>query len=125
MQYTNRLEFLAATLACLALVTACKQAGKASLSTGSGAGANASAALSWQAPSQNTDGSTLTNISGYYIHVGTDPNALGTVIDVTEASATSYLVNNLSSGTWYFGISAYNTAGVEGALSNIGSKTVA
>jgi hypothetical protein len=87
-------------------------------------GANASAQLSWQAPSQNTDGSALTNISGYHIHVGTDPSALGTIIDVTDASAISYTVNNLTSGTWYFGISAYNTAGVDGEISNIGSKTV-
>ena len=126
MQYMKRLTLLAATLAALALVTACKHAGTASSSSGvvASANSNASAELSWQAPTQNTDGSTLTNISGYHIHVGTDPNALGTIIDVTNASATSYIVNNLLPGTWYFGVSAYSTAGVEGDLSNIGSKTV-
>ena len=126
MQYMKRLTLLAATLAALALVTACKHAGTASSSSGvvASANSNASAELSWQAPTQNTDGSTLTNISGYHIHVGTDPNALGTIIDVTNASATSYIVNNLLPGTWYFGVSAYSTAGVEGDLSNIGSKIV-
>ncbi len=126
MQYMNRLTLVAATLASLALVTACRDAGTANSPSGviASANSNASAELSWQAPTQNTDGSTLTNISGYHIHVGTDPNALGTIIDVTDASATAYIVNNLLPGTWYFGVSAYSTAGVEGDLSNIGSKTV-
>ncbi len=126
MQSMNCLKYLAAMFLCVALVTACKVPGTAGASstTGASATANASAELSWQAPSQNTDGSPLTNISGYHIHVGTDPSALGTIIDVTDSSATSYVVNNLLPGTWYFGISAYNTAGVEGELSNIGSKTV-
>ena len=98
MQSMNRLKHLAAMFLCVALVTACKITGTAPLASVSSARApgNASAELSWQAPSQNTDGSPLTNISGYHIHVGTDPSALGTIIDATDASAASYTVNNLT-----------------------------
>ena len=89
------------------------------------AAANNSARLSWLAPAQNTDGTALTDISGYHIYVGTDPDSLGTILDVADATATSYTVSKLSPGTWYFAISAYNSAGADGELSNIGSKTIA
>jgi hypothetical protein len=35
-----------------------------------------------------------------------------------------YVVENLSSGTWYFAVVAVNAAGVSSPLSNTASKTV-
>ena len=90
-----------------------------------GGSAASSAALSWLAPTQNTDGTPLTDISGYHVYLGTDPNNLTATADLTDASATSYTVTNLSPGKWYFAISAYNAEGTDGDLSNIGSKTIA
>jgi hypothetical protein len=37
---------------------------------------------------------------------------------------TNYLVTNLSSGTWYFGITAYASDGTESSLSNVGRTTI-
>src|SRR5690606_15761687 len=34
------------------------------------------ATLSWVAPTQNTDGTTLTNLAGYRIHYGSSPSVL-------------------------------------------------
>ena len=37
---------------------------------------------------------------------------------------TAYVVTNLSSGTWYFGVTAYTSGGTEGDMSNVGIKTI-
>jgi hypothetical protein len=85
---------------------------------------NGSAALTWTPVSQNTNGSVLTDLAGYRVHYGTSPNGMGTVVVLANPSLTNYLVTNLSSGTWYFGITAYTTTGIESSLSNVGQKTV-
>lgn len=58
------------------------------------------------------------------MHYGTSANAMNAVVVLANPSLTNYLVTNLSSGIWYFGITAYSRAGVESALSNVGHKTV-
>jgi len=45
-------------------------------------------------------------------------------VQITNSSVTAYVVTNLSSRTWYFGVSAYPTSGTEGVLSNVGSKKI-
>lgn len=89
--------------------------------TGSSSG---SAALKWTPVTRNTNGSALTDLAGYHVHYGTSPNAMNTVVILASPTMTSYVVGNLSSGTWYFGIAAYTTTGVESAMSNVGSKTI-
>ena len=86
--------------------------------------ASSSAALSWSAPTENTDGTPLTNLAGYHIRYGTSAGDLSQTIDVAEAAATGYVVSGLASGTYYFSVSAYNTSGLEGPASTIGSKTL-
>lgn len=88
-----------------------------------GAALVGSITLSWTPPTQNTDGSALTNLAGYRILYGTSPSALVQIIDI-KASASIFVVENLTAGTWYFAIRAYNTAGVESANSNIASKNL-
>ena len=85
---------------------------------------NGSAALTWTPVTRNTNGSTLTDLAGYRVHYGTSANAMNAVVVLANPSLTNYLVTNLSSGIWYFGITAYSRAGVESALSNVGHKTV-
>jgi hypothetical protein len=82
------------------------------------------ATLNWSMPTQNTDGSPLTNLAGYRIYHGTSATALNDVSTVTDTGATSYQYTALASGTHYFAISAYNSAGAESALSSVGSKTI-
>ena len=81
------------------------------------------ATLSWSAPTQNTDGSALTDLAGYRVYHGTNASALS---DVRQVPATSvgYVFGQLAAGTHYFAVTAYNAAGVESALSAVGSKVV-
>jgi hypothetical protein len=81
------------------------------------------ATLSWTAPTQNTDGTQLTNLSGYKVYHGTSSAAL-TDVRTVAANSSSYQFAALTSGTHYFAISAYNSDGAESSLSVVGSKTV-
>ena len=46
------------------------------------------------------------------------------VTELPDPSLTSYVVANLPSGTWYFTVAAYTTSGTQGAISNVGTKTI-
>ena len=82
------------------------------------------ATLSWTPPTQNTDGSALTNLAGYRIHYGTSPTALVQTVQIASAGASGYVISDLSPGTWYFAVRAYSSAGSESANTNDGSKVV-
>lgn len=86
--------------------------------------ATGSATLDWSPPTENIDGSPLTNLAGYSVHYGTSEASLSQTIDVADASATTYVVSGLTPGTYYFAVSAYNSLGLEGAWSNLASKTL-
>lgn len=81
------------------------------------------AALSWLPPTENTDGSQLTNLSGYRIYYGTSAAALNQSIEVNNAGLSNYVVQNLSPATWYFAVKAV-ASGVESNLSNVATKTI-
>ena len=81
-----------------------------SSSTASSASAD-SVTLSWSAPTENTNGSALTNLSGYVIYYGTSPSAMTQTIDINTVGMLTYVVDNLSAGSWYFQIVAVNAAG--------------
>jgi hypothetical protein len=80
--------------------------------------------LSWAAPDENTDGSALTNLAGYRIYYGTSADALDQIIDIPSVGITTYVVDDLVAGTYYFSIRAYNAVGAESALSNIVSDII-
>jgi hypothetical protein len=86
--------------------------------------ASGSATLDWTSVTQNMNGTTLTNLAGYYIHYGTSASSLNQVIQVTNPTVTTYVVTNLAAGTWYFEVDAYTSSGTAGELSNVGAKTV-
>jgi len=77
------------------------------------------ATLSWTAPVLNTNGTTATDLAGYHIYYGSKSTALNQVIAVDGAGAVNYTINNLSPGTWYFAIAAYNAEKVESSLSAV------
>jgi hypothetical protein len=85
---------------------------------------NGGAELSWTPPTQNTDGSTLSNLAGYRIAYGTSPSALTQTVQVANAGITRYTMDNLSPGTYYFAVRAYTANGTESNNSNVWSKTV-
>lgn len=82
------------------------------------------ATLSWTPPTQNSDGSALTNLAGYRIYYGTSASSLTQVVQVANAGMTTYMLENLSPATYYFALKAYNSAGAESVQSNVVSKTV-
>lgn len=86
--------------------------------------ATGTAQLRWTPPTQNTDGTPLTDLAGYRIHYGTSSTALTQTVQIASPGATSYTIGNLASGTHHFAVRAYVSSGAESALSSIASKTV-
>ena len=84
---------------------------------------NGAASLTWTPPTQNTDGSTLTNLAGYRIVYGTSAAQLTQTIQVANAGMSSYVVDNLAPGTYYFAVRAYTSSGAESADSNVVAKS--
>jgi Fibronectin type III domain len=85
---------------------------------------NAVAELQWIPPTDNTDGSVLTDLAGYKIYYGTSAIALTQTVTITNPGLTVYTVGNLSPGTWYFVMTSHSTAGVESVLSGVLSATL-
>jgi hypothetical protein len=75
-------------------------------------------------PTQNTNGSTITNLAGYTIEYGTNKSNLTSSVKLANPGLTSYVIENLAAGTYYFGVTAYNSAGGTSAVSSIVSKTI-
>ncbi len=85
-----------------------------------------SAELTWTPPTENSDGSTLTDLSGYVVYWGTITGNYSNSVILENAGLTSYVIENLAPGqTYYFAMTAYNEGGVESGYSNEASKTVA
>jgi fibronectin type III domain protein len=79
--------------------------------------------LSWEAPTQNADGTPLLDLRGYRIYYGTTPQLLNTV-NVDNPGLTTYVIDNLTAGTYYFAVASYNRAGVDSLLTPEISTTV-
>jgi len=82
------------------------------------------ATISWLPPTQNTDGSTLTNLSGYKVFYGTDPTSLSQSVQIPNPGLTICVIESLSQGTWYFAVKAFSANGTESDASNVASKTI-
>ncbi len=82
------------------------------------------ATVSWSPPTLNTDGTTLTGLAGYRINYGTSSGNLTRSVEVSNPGLTTYQIDNLSAGTWYFVVKAYTSAGTESVASNMASKTI-
>ena len=73
--------------------------------------------LSWDAPTDNTDGSFLSNLSGYKIYYGGASGDYSSTIKVANPGLTTYVVERLSPGKYYFAVTAYNSLGEESDFS--------
>ncbi len=81
-------------------------------------GQTGSATLSWTAPTARTDGSPLTNLTGYKIVYGRMSGIYDYQIDINNPGVLTYVVENLVSGDWYFALTAYDSEGIESDRSN-------
>jgi hypothetical protein len=82
-----------------------------------------SVSLAWQAPTENSDGSPLTDLKGYKIHYGTKSLTYSAAISVDNPTLTRYMVSSLPAGKYYFAVAAYNSHGLESTLSEEVSAT--
>ncbi|MFQ6005670.1 MAG: putative Ig domain-containing protein [Woeseia sp.] len=85
--------------------------------------ATGTATLLWTAPTQRTDNTPLTNLAGFNIYYGQTSGNYANLIAVTNPGITTYVVDNLSAGTWYFVVTAFDANGLESNPSNEGSKS--
>lgn len=83
-----------------------------------------SVTLTWTPPTQRTDGSVLSNLAGYKIHYGTSSTNFDKTITVSNPGLSSYVIDSLTAGTYYFVVTAYDSQGVESPSSNSASKTL-
>lgn len=82
------------------------------------------ASLLCDAPTQNTDGTPLTDLSHYEFHYGCDQSGLyDSVVTGGVAACDGFVIDNLPDvGTCYFAAKAVNLSGTASAFSNEASK---
>jgi len=82
-----------------------------------------SVTLSWQAPTENVDGSPLTDLSGYRIYYGESSRDYPGMVEVTDPATTSQTLD-LESGTYFIAMTALDADDNESGYSNEVTKTV-
>jgi len=82
--------------------------------------------LNWAAPTENSDGSALTDLSGYkiYYRKNSDSGPYDQEIQIDNPSVTTYVVEQLSPATYYFAATAFNSSGAESSFSGEVTRTV-
>jgi hypothetical protein len=84
----------------------------------------ASVTLSWVPPTENTDGTPLTNLKGYEIHYGNASGAYSTTIPIDNPGITRYVIDGLGAGTYFFAVTAQTMTGAESDFSAEVSTTI-
>ena len=85
---------------------------------------NLSTTLSWTAPTQNEDGSALEDLAGYKIYWGTTSGVYTNSATIDTIGTTTYVVENLSPGTYEFVATAYNASGAASRYSSPATKVL-
>lgn len=81
--------------------------------------------LNWSKPTQNTDSSALTDLSGFKIYYGESQDNLSAHIVIEDPTAYAKVIENLTANTTYFfAMTAFNSKGVESDLSAVVSKLI-
>jgi hypothetical protein len=85
---------------------------------------DSSVELSWQAPTQNEDGSPLTDLAGYKLYWGTTPGEYPSSVTIDNPGVLTYVLDNLVPNTYYFVATAFNSEGTESAPSEMATVTL-
>jgi hypothetical protein len=80
--------------------------------------------LTWTPATNNTDGSTLTDLAAYKIYYGLSEGDYPNEIRIDNPGISSYVVENLSPNGYYFVSTSINSSEVESDFSNVAFKTV-
>ncbi|MEM7277133.1 MAG: putative Ig domain-containing protein [Pseudomonadota bacterium] len=81
------------------------------------------ALVQWQAPTTNSDGSALTDLSGFKVYALAESSRSVTIIDVDSPGVAEFRVEGLGNDTYFFSVTAYNSAGIESLISEQASIT--
>ena len=84
---------------------------------------NGSTTLTWIAPTERIDNTPLTNLAGFNVYYGQASGDYGNKIALNNPGIATYVVDNLSFGTWYFVVTANDTNGLESNPSGEGRRT--
>jgi hypothetical protein len=87
-------------------------------------GASGTASLRWQEPGSKLDGSPLDDLAGYRILYGRNSDDLDQSVLVMNPRATSFDVESLDAGVWYFAVIAVNVNGLEGPPTTPAMKSI-
>jgi hypothetical protein len=79
--------------------------------------APATITFTWDAPTENKDGSPLTDLAGYRLYSHVDGTPFGELIQIANPSASSYVLNAVAAGNIFYAMTAYNKAGTESEMS--------
>jgi hypothetical protein len=82
------------------------------------------AALRWDLPLSKVSGEPLDDLAGYRILYGRDSDDLDRSVFVNDPNATSFEIDSLASGIWYFAVVAVSASGLEGPPTTIASKSI-
>lgn len=74
--------------------------------------------LAWTPPTENVDGTALTDLSGYRIHYGDASGAYSDTIPISNPGLTRFVLDSLPAGTHYIAMTAYNKTGAESDYSD-------
>ena len=98
--------------------------GTAAPGTAPAPAAKGTATLRWAAPTQTSAGDPLTDLAGYRVYYGQMTVRLDRKVTISDPDTTAAVVSDLSSGTWFFAVTAFTRAGVESSMSNVVSKYI-
>ena len=121
----------AIALALFSLLTACGGGAKTTENeSGSpgdgGTGSKGSASLSWTAPLENSDGTSLQDLIEFRVYKGTSTSrsSFQRIATISNPSVSVFLVENLPAGSYYFAVTAVNSQNVESSFSNVAQITI-
>lgn len=80
--------------------------------------------LTWTAPTQNDDGTELTDLAGFKLYYGTSPGSYTKQVMIDNPSVTTFMIDNLLPNTYYIVATAFNSSGIESGYSGMATKTV-
>ena len=83
-----------------------------------------SVTLTWNPPTQNDDGSMLSDLAAYKIYYGLSEGNYTNQIYIPNPGISAYVVEDLVPDTYYFVATAVKQSGVESQFSNVSVRPV-
>lgn len=116
---SSRFARFGASVVTLIILVGCRSSSEGSAGlTGPSENSPSSVTLTWDAPSENEDGSPLTDLAGHRLYYGTaTPLTVSNSTAVDVGSGTTHTIAGLAPGIYFVAVSAYDSLANEGPLS--------